>query len=122
MMDTRIPILLVEDEPLWQRAIQDLLSHTGHFQLVGICEDFDSAMRSFVENPPQMVLLDWKIKGAKDGLMVGEALLEAGLRPDQIVLISGSSTSSIPPHPFLYVPKSRISEDLMPLLESVTIH
>ncbi len=122
MMNMPIPILLVEDEPLWQKAVQDLLATNAHFALSAICEDFDAAMKAFQDVRPQMALLDWQIKGLKDGLAVGDALLQKGLRPEQIVLISGSSPSSIPPHPFLYIPKNRISEDLMPLLESVTIH
>jgi len=122
MKETPIHILLVEDDPLWQEAVQDLLATNARFTLSAVCEDFDDAMRAFEDARPQMALLDWQIKGMKDGLAVGEALLQKGLRPEQIVLISGSSPSSIPPHPFLYIPKNRLSEDLMPLLESVTIH
>ena len=117
-----IRVLLVEDEPLWQTAIGDLLRSNSRFALVAVAEDFDSALKAFQENLPQLVLLDWKIRGVQDGLAVGQALLQAGLPPEQIILISNVSNSAIPPHPFLRVPKNRIPEDLLPLMLNVTSH
>lgn len=115
-----IRVLLVEDEPLWQEGIRSLLESNGRYHLVGVAEDFESVLNYFQIFHPQMVLLDWKIRGEQDGLAVGAWLMEQGVPPEHIVLISSSSPSSIPRHPFLHVPKSRLSGDLLPLLESVT--
>jgi DNA-binding NarL/FixJ family response regulator len=119
-MQTPVPILLVEDEPLWQLGIEALLAENARFSLVGITDHFEAAVQSFQTLHPQIVLLDWKIKGQPDGLAVGEWLLKAGLPSERVVLISGSNPSSIPQHPFLFVPKNRISNELLPLLESIT--
>jgi DNA-binding NarL/FixJ family response regulator len=121
-MESPIRVLLVEDEPLWQVGVEGLLASDSRFELVGVADDYDAALKTFAERHPQVVLLDWKIKGDRDGLAVGNRLLNEGVPPERIVLISGSEPTSIPPHPFLFVPKSRIASELLPLLESVTIN
>lgn len=119
--ETPIRVLLVEDEPLWQEGIKSLLESAPHYVLAGTADDFESALTLFGAQKPQLVLLDWKIKGQRDGLAVGEAMLAQGFRPEQVILISSSSPSSIPSHPFLHIPKSRLAKDLLPLLNAVTI-
>lgn len=118
-MPDLIKVLLVEDELLWQQGVEALLDSSGHFSLMAVADSYDAAVSAFQKHQPQVVLLDWKIRGERDGLAVGDYLLQAGLPPERIVLISGSTPSSIPPHPFLFVPKSRLSDELLPLLESV---
>lgn len=118
-MQTPVPILLVEDEPMWQQGIETLVSTDERFSLVGVTDHYEAAIESFQTLHPQIVLLDWKIHGQRDGLEVGDWLIKAGVPPEHIVLISGSNPSSIPQHPFLFVPKSRISSELLPLLESI---
>jgi DNA-binding NarL/FixJ family response regulator len=120
-MTVPIRILLVEDDPQWQAGIRALLMTDTRFELSEIADHFEEAMTAFQTVRPSAVLLDWKIKGDKDGLAVGEAMLDAGMPPERIILISGSPAGSIPSHPFLYVPKHRLVEDLIPLLRSVTI-
>lgn len=120
-MADRIRILLVEDEPLWQQGIAALLQAEPCFELVATQDDYDGAVQAFESLGPDAVLLDWKIRGAQDGLAVGDYLLSQGLPSHRIVLISGSEASMIPSHPFLFVPKSRIAAELLPLLTSVTI-
>ncbi len=122
MKEAAVRVLLVEDEPLWQQGIHSLFEADPRFELVGVADAFDTALQAFHQAKPEVVLLDWKIKGAQDGLAVGERLLSEGLPPERIILISGSEPSMIPKHPFLFVPKSRIAGELLPLLESVTIH
>ena len=120
-MKPPIRILLVEDETPWQEGIAALLSTDFRFRLIGIADHYEEALHLYNEQQPDVVLLDWKIKGAQDGLAVGNALLERGLPPERIILISGSSPSSIPTHPFLYIPKNQIGDELLTLLASVTI-
>ncbi|HEY9687063.1 MAG TPA: response regulator [Coleofasciculaceae cyanobacterium] len=121
-MSQPVRILLVEDEPLWQLGIESLLETDPRFELAAVADHFEAAMQAFTEKLPEVVLLDWKLKGTRDGLELGAQLLNSGLPPERIILISGSEASSIPSHPFLFVPKSRIADELLPLLESVTIN
>lgn len=120
--ETPIRVLLVEDEPLWQEGIRALLQSDPRFRLVGVSEDFETAITTFQETHPQVILLDWKIRGEQDGLAVGNSLLQQGIPAEHIILISSSQASSIPQHPFLHVPKNRLSDELLPLLVSVTIN
>lgn len=120
-MSETVRILLVEDEPLWQQGIDILLSPDPRLELVAVAEDYEEALRSFQEQRPDVVLLDWKIRGSRDGLDVGNQLVSEGLPPERIILVSGSDPSSIPSHPFLFVPKHRLASELLPLIESVTI-
>lgn len=119
-MQDLVPILLVEDEPNWQQGVEALLSTDSRFQLVGIADHYELATQLFQQVRPQVILLDWKIKGELDGLAVGDWLINQGVQPERIILISGSDYASIPKHPFLFVPKSRLSEELLPLLTSIT--
>lgn len=115
-----VPVLLVEDEPLWQEGIRDLFLGHSRLRLIDTVDSFEGALVAFERHNPEIVLLDWKIRGVKDGLEVGHELMLRGLPPERFVLISGSPSSSIPPHPFLIVPKRELAGSLIPLLESVT--
>lgn len=121
-MRNPVKILLIEDEPLWQKAIQDLIAGDSRFEVVAVSDDFVSALAAYEETRPEAVLLDWQIHGLQDGLAVGDAILQKGLPPERIILISGANPSSIPSHPFLYVPKNRIADELLGLLASVTLN
>lgn len=121
-MSAPVRILLVEDEPLWQQGVEALLDANPRFTLVAVADDYEGALASFERARPEVVLLDWKIRGSRDGLEVGRHLLTQGVPSHRIILISGSEPSSIPGHPFLFVPKSRIAGELLPVLESVTIN
>ena len=79
-------------------------------------------MQLYSRTQPDAVLLDWQINGIKDGIDVGKDILAKGLPSERIILISGANPSSIPKHPFLYIPKSRLADELLSLLDSVTIN
>jgi DNA-binding NarL/FixJ family response regulator len=112
-------VLLVEDEAAWQEAIAALLKADERFVLSAVADCYDAAIEAFQRSCPDFVLLDWKIRGDKDGLEVGRQFLDMGLPAERIILISGSSPGEIPPHPYLYVPKARIAVELEPLLQSL---
>lgn len=114
-------ILLVEDEPLWQQGVKLLLKAQADlgFELVGIVDNYDDALSSFDAEKPDVVLLDWKLRGSRDGLEIAEALVAQGVPPDRLVLVSGSEKSMIPANPYHYVPKASIAESLIPTLKEI---
>ncbi len=118
-LNAPLRILLVEDEPAWQQGVQSLIATDPHFEMAGVADSYEDALALFDQMRPDVVLLDWKIRGEQDGLMLGAALLARGVPSHRIVLISGSTPSSIPPHEYLFVPKPRLASDLMPLLDSL---
>ena len=119
--DDFMKILLVEDEPLWQQGVKLLLrAHSDlGFELVGIVDNFDDALSLFDQESPDVVLLDWKLKGSRDGLEIAAALVAQGVSPERLVLVSGSEQSMIPPNPYHYVPKATIAESLIPTLKEI---
>jgi DNA-binding NarL/FixJ family response regulator len=119
--ENSIRVLLVEDEPLWQEAIDILLKPDSRFNLVGVAASYESAIETFQQVNPQLVLLDWKIQGLKDGLEAGQFFLQQGLASEKIILISSSPASTIPAHPFLHIPKNRLADDLLPALLTVAV-
>jgi DNA-binding NarL/FixJ family response regulator len=120
MMAPSLKILLVEDEPLWQEGIKALLGIEPDWQVVSVCDNFDSALVSFEKDSPDLVLLDWKIKGDKDGLAVGTALTDKGFPAEKIILVTGSHPSVIPENDYHYVPKQSIGNELVNTIKNVT--
>ncbi len=107
-------ILLVEDEALWQQGIETLLSIEGErFQLVGVADNYDEGLAQFRSHLPDIVLLDWKLNGDKDGLDLGQKLEADGFSPKRIILVSGSPAESIPENPYHYVAKPQIASKLI---------
>jgi len=119
--ENSIRVLLVEDELLWQEGVRVLLSHEPHFELAGIATSYESAIGAFQQINPQLILLDWKIQGVRDGLEAGQFFLNHGLAAENIILISSSPASTIPTHPFLHIPKNRLADDLLPALLTVAV-
>ncbi len=112
-------VLLVEDEPLWQEGIRSLLSLEGNMELVGVADTFEAGLATYESMKPDVVLLDWKLAGERDGLELGEALARAGHAPERLILVSGSDRSLIPANPYGFVPKPRIASMLVPAIRDV---
>ena len=111
---TPIQVLLVEDDPAWQAAVETLLDSEAGITLAAVADHYNEAMAAYDRLHPDVVLLDWQICGERDGLMLGEALLRERQFPaERMILVTGSDSSLLPPHAFKLVPKSRIAHDLI---------
>jgi len=122
MMIVPIKILLIEDEPLWQQGIETLLTTVGDaFQLVGVADCYQQGLALFKDLKPDVVLLDWKLIDEPDGLALGQAIEALGFPADRIILVSGSDPTSIPPHPYHFVPKPDIASLLISTLKTILI-
>lgn len=60
-------VLVVEDEPLIADDIALTLSQKG-YEIAGLVDNADDALRSLAKSPADLVLLDIQIKGPKDGI------------------------------------------------------
>jgi DNA-binding NarL/FixJ family response regulator len=116
-----ISVILVEDEPLWQEAIKTLLELSGNYCLVGVADNYEEALSLFRQHQPQLALLDWKIKGNKDGLALADTLLSEGVAPWQLTMVSGSPKAQFPKNPYGYVPKSSIADHLLSHLDELSL-
>lgn len=70
-----ISVVVVEDEPLWQSAIELLLSAESDMTVVAQADRAQDALALIERHQPDVVLLDWKIKGPVDGLELAHQLL-----------------------------------------------
>ncbi len=112
-------VLLVEDEPLWQNAIRQLVAMQPGWQVVAVAVHYAEAIKYYDELSPDVVLLDWNIIGPKDGHAVGEALLEKGHPVAYMAMISGADPAMLPDVPYAKVPKNRMATDLPPVLSAM---
>jgi len=68
-------ILIVEDEVMIAKHIEDVLLH-NNYSIVGIAHDSESALDYIHSRSPQLVILDINIEGSKDGVEVAEVVRE----------------------------------------------
>ena len=66
-------ILIVEDEPIIAEDIASTLRTTG-YEITGMVDNAEEAMRTVSIEAPDLVLLDVKIKGATDGIALARQI------------------------------------------------
>ena len=86
-------ILIVEDEPLIAEDIAQSL-RDNEFEVTDICESADEAMRSAKANRPDLALLDIKLEGAIDGIMLA-AMLKSEFDIPFIFITSNSDKATV---------------------------
>lgn len=113
-------VLLVEDEPLWQNAVRQLVGMQPGWQVVAVACHYQEAINYYDELQPDVVLLDWNIIGDKDGAEVGQVLMdEKGHSPQLMAMVSGADASMLPDTPYAKISKSRMASDLIPALKEM---
>jgi len=70
---SRVSILIVEDEPIVAKDLQETLREMG-YDAYAIASSADDAIRRATEKCPDLVLMDIRIKGARDGIQTAEIL------------------------------------------------
>jgi two-component system response regulator TctD len=81
--DEPMKILLVEDDPSMQTALQRALRNRG--MVVELCSDGRAALERWQAAQPDVVMLDLTLPGM-DGLLVLEAARRAGLKTPVLIL------------------------------------
>ncbi len=74
-MQERLKVLVVEDDVIIGRLIQEYLEAAGH-QVIGIEFSGDRALDAISNRRPDLVLLDINIEGSRDGIDVAEVIQE----------------------------------------------
>jgi two-component system response regulator TctD len=81
--DARMKLLLVEDDPSMQVALQRTLQNRG--MEVALCGDGRKALAQWKADPPDVVMLDLTLPGL-DGLLVLEQARATGLKTPVLIL------------------------------------
>lgn len=74
-MKPRVKVLVVEDEGLVARDIQNML-RSLNYEVLGIVSSGEMALQKASKSPPDLVLMDIVLKGAVDGIEAAEKLWE----------------------------------------------
>ncbi len=116
-------ILIAEDEALIAEEIQDRLGRLG-FEIVGIADSSDVAIKSAEATVPDLVLMDIRLKGPKDGIETAGFIREH-LKIPVVYLTAHSDKSTIgrakETAPFGYVLKPFQEKELLIAIE-MAIH
>lgn len=75
MEDRKLKILIVEDEVLIAKHIEDTLLDND-FMPIGIAHDSETALDFIYSREPQFIILDINIDGQKDGIELAEIIKE----------------------------------------------
>ncbi|MEQ8926559.1 MAG: response regulator [Fulvivirga sp.] len=86
----KIKILIVEDEFIIGEDLSDMLDELG-YQVVDLVGNFNNAIDSIQKHSPDLILLDIKIKGVKDGIDLAGVIKEQFDLP--FIFISSHSDS-----------------------------
>jgi two-component system, response regulator PdtaR len=78
MSDVQLKLIVVEDEFLVATMIEDMLVEGGHVVL-GIADDYDSALALADASRPDLALLDVQLVGPRTGLDIARKLSLLGV-------------------------------------------
>jgi len=70
-----VKILVVEDEAIIARDIQNILSQFG-YQVIGLVSSGEESIRKARDEHPDLVLMDIKLKGQMDGIEAAHAIYD----------------------------------------------
>jgi DNA-binding LytR/AlgR family response regulator len=70
----KIKVLLVEDDKIFSATTSFMVNELG-YELVGTADNAEEAKTAFFDKEPDIVLLDIRIKGNKDGIELAEDLM-----------------------------------------------
>jgi two-component system OmpR family response regulator len=84
-----VRVLIVDDEPVFLTALGLLLEHEGFD--VRTAPGAHEAVELAASFTPDVLVIDWLLRGPADGLEVAESLRRAGQNP-RLILITGYAT------------------------------
>ena len=85
-----LDILLVDDDPLILARLSKQLGQAGH--RVKLCADGESALKHVLENKPQLIITDWRMK-PMDGLALCKTLRSSDIGKNiYIIMLTAAET------------------------------
>ena len=85
----RIRVMVVDDHPIMRNGLRDTLEASGRFEVVGLAEDGEEAVKTVEGLQPQVIVMD-VIMPNKDGIDACREIME--LLPDTRVLMLTASS------------------------------
>ena len=85
----RIRVMVVDDHPIMRSGLRDALEASGRFEVVGLAEDGDEAVRTVEDIEPEVIVMD-VIMPNKDGVDAGREIMEL-LPGTRVLMLTASS-------------------------------
>jgi DNA-binding response OmpR family regulator len=82
-----IATAIIEDDAFLAQDLKQVLSDAGH-EVIGIASSLDKALRIAKTAKPHLALVDYKIHGLEDGVMVARHLRRLGTK---VIYVTGSA-------------------------------
>ncbi len=82
-----INVFLVEDHPLFQRGLTELLEREGDLRVVGVAASVDAARQSLQKEPVDLIIVDLSLQQGSGLELIDEF---AAAYPDQRILVLSS--------------------------------
>lgn len=80
MLDKNIKVLIIEDHPLTVRDLSEIIASHG-MTVTGIANNHEEAILSIQQNPPDVLLVDVKLKDGDDGIELVQKILPEKCTP-----------------------------------------
>lgn len=116
---TKTRILIVEDQMVTAKAIEEILNYSG-FEVVGIAVEGQEAIKLATNKKPDLILMDIKIRGPLDGIMVTQ-FIRAKLDIPIVYLTAHSDdetlTRAMHSSPYGYLLKPFKEKELIKVIE-----
>lgn len=123
-MSRKIQVLLVEDELIIADYMQECLQKLG-YEVCGVCINYSEAIEALHSSLPDIVLVDITLKGAKNGIDVGNYIRQNYQIPF-VFATSHSDKNTIDTAkkalPYAYLIKPFSEEDLYAVIETALMH
>lgn len=121
-MESSPRILIVEDEPILALELREDLQDLG-FQVSEVVSDGDMVLHAFLRNKPDVILMDIKLHGFRDG--IDSASQIRGFYKTPIIYLSSFSETDVKERllrtaPYAYIQKPYELPRLKQAIETVT--
>lgn len=116
-----IRVLIVEDDPITCQDLKEILG-AQKFDVVGTASSYDQALKKFHSYSPDLLLIDVKLKGERDGIDLIEAIhAELDTYPPVVYLTAnsdpGTKQRAFETKPAVFLTKPFHEKDLLISLE-----
>ena len=85
----RIRVMVVDDHPIMRNGLRDALNASGRFEVVGLAEDGEEAVKTVEGLQPQVIVMD-VIMPNKDGIDACREIMEL-LTDTRVLMLTASS-------------------------------
>lgn len=115
-------ILIVEDDVLISEHLNMILENLG-YEVIGICSSMQSAFKTLEIKVPDLALLDIRMNGIDEGIIVAEYLKTKGIPFAFVTSFSDKQTlmDAVLQKPLAYVLKPFEEEDIIKALQNIEL-